>query len=599
MKLRKIFLFIVVVIFYNIAYAQKTPYQKIDSLIQLSDSLRDISPNKSLDQISKAYKYSLLLNDTSLVLKSGNNLAKAQNENGLHQNSLKTILKIRDYTTNQNDSLIQMAEIDYTEGFSLLEMRQYEKSKKAFESALNTFILLNDSSGMSSAYISLGNIESNDQNYDKAITYYQKALQYTPVNDEVNKAYISTNMGIIYAEQNDYLKAKNNFEQTIEIYVSLNLFNELSIAYYDLGFLEYSFKHYQLAISNYLNSLKIAKDNDNSVNMMWAYEGLADVYKDMNDYKSSLLYFEKYSEIKDSLNEIQKENEIKDIEKLLAKENQDLLIQNQVKEIEEAKVKEELLNERIDKSKLKSKVLGIGFIILCILGGIGLFIYKKVKKQNVLLTNQKEIINKSLHEKEILLKEIHHRVKNNLQIISSLLNLQSNRIENDEISVLLNESKNRIQAIALVHDKLYRSNDFTSINFKEYLLEILNYQKNIYIKPDQELKIESNCEDVHLNLDVAVPLGLIASELITNAFKHGFKNISQPLINLELKRINQNQVVLIVSDNGGGLPTDFDINTSTTLGMELITALTEQINGSVDFKNENGTHFSVTFKVNQ
>ena len=599
MKLRKIFLFIVVVIFYNIAYAQKTPYQKIDSLIQLSDSLRDISPNKSLDQISKAYKYSLLLNDTSLVLKSGNNLAKAQNENGLHQNSLKTILKIRDYTTNQNDSLIQMAEIDYTEGFSLLEMRQYEKSKKAFKSALNTFVLLNDSSGMSSAFISLGNIESNDQNYDKAITYYQKALQYTPVNDEVNKAYISTNMGIIYAEQNDYLKAKNNFEQTIEIYVSLNLFNELSIAYYDLGFLEYSFKHYQLAISNYLNSLKIAKDNDNSVNMMWAYEGLADVYKDMNDYKSSLLYFEKYSEIKDSLNEIQKENEIKDIEKLLAKENQDLLIQNQVKEIEEAKVKEELLNERIDKSKLKSKVLGIGFIILCILGGIGLFIYKKVKKQNVLLTNQKEIINKSLHEKEILLKEIHHRVKNNLQIISSLLNLQSNRIENDEISVLLNESKNRIQAIALVHDKLYRSNDFTSINFKEYLLEILNYQKNIYIKPDQELKIESNCEDVHLNLDVAVPLGLIASELITNAFKHGFKNISQPLINLELKRINQNQVVLIVSDNGGGLPTDFDINTSTTLGMELITALTEQINGSVDFKNENGTHFSVTFKVNQ
>ena len=599
MKLRKIFLFIVVVIFYNIGYAQKTPYQRIDSLIQLSDSLRDISPNKSLDQISKAYKYSLLLNDTSLVLKSGNNLAKAQNENGLHQNSLKTILKIRDYTTNQNDSLIQMAEIDYTEGFSLLEMRQYEKSKKAFKSALNTFVLLNDSSGMSSAFISLGNIESNDQNYDKAITYYQKALQYTTVNDEVNKAYISTNMGIIYAEQNDYLKAKNNFEQTIEIYVSLNLFNELSIAYYDLGFLEYSFKHYQLAISNYLNSLKIGKYNDNSVNMMWAYEGLADVYKDMNDYKSSLLYFEKYSEIKDSLNEIQKENEIKDIEKLLAKENQDLLIQNQVKEIEEAKVKEELLNERIDKSKLKSKVLGIGFIILCILGGIGLFIYKKVKKQNVLLTNQKEIINKSLHEKEILLKEIHHRVKNNLQIISSLLNLQSNRIENDEISVLLNESKNRIQAIALVHDKLYRSNDFTSINFKEYLLEILNYQKNIYIKPNQELKIESNCEDVHLNLDVAVPLGLIASELITNAFKHGFKNISQPLINLELKRINQNQVVLIVSDNGGGLPTDFDINTSTTLGMELITALTEQINGSVDFKNENGTHFSVTFKVNQ
>jgi two-component sensor histidine kinase len=579
----------------NNGYNQQPPIEKIDSLIILSDQLRFTSPDSCLALVKKAHYYSLLVNDSSLIVKSGIKLARAQNDIGLYQKGLKTVSKIQNYCIGQKDSLVNIAEIHYTKGFSFLEMAQYDESKKEFFDALDCFFKLNDSSGISACYLSIGNIESNKKKLNEALNYYQKSLNYT--DDNINKAYVSTNMGIIYAEKKDYLKAKHNFQNTIKIYEGLNFTNELAISYYDLGYLEYSFNHYTSAIEYYKSSLKIAQTDNNAINMMWAYDGLSKVYKAQNKFKDALIYSENFHKINDSLNNIQKDEELKNIEINLEKEKQSLIIENQIKEIEEANIREELYKERINKSQLKNRLLGLGLFIICVLGGIGYVIYRKVKKQNSLLKEQKKIINKSLLEKEILLKEIHHRVKNNLQIISSLLNLQSNRIDNEEIQSLLNESKDRIQAIALVHDKLYKSNDFTSINFKEYLLEILNQQKNIYLQPTKKMEIITDCEAIKLKLDIAVPLGLIASEIITNAFKHAFNDVLNPILNIKLNQIDNNKVKLTINDNGKGLPFDFDINNPNTLGMELITALSEQINSSIYFKNYNGTQFTVIFSI--
>jgi two-component sensor histidine kinase len=594
MNLKKLLLLLSIFVL-NIGYTQKSPKEKIDSIITLSDQLRFISPDSCLTLINKACQYSLLLNDSSLILKSGIKLGRVQNDIGLYQKGLKTVSKIQNFCIGQKDSLKNISEIHYTKGFSLLEMSLYDESKKEFFDALDCFFKMNDSSGISACYLSIGNIESNKKNLDEAINYYQKSSQYT--NDNVNKAYISTNMGIIYAEKKNYLKAKLSFQNTIKIYKNLNLTNELAISYYDLGYLEYSFNNYPSSIENYKNSLKVAQTDNNSINKMWAYDGLTKVYKAQKKFKDALIYSENYHKIKDSLNNIQKDEELKNIEFNLEKEKQNLIIANQIKEIQESNIREELYKERINKSQLKSRLLGIGLFIICVLGGIGFIIYRKVKKQNSLLTNQKTIINKSLLEKEVLLKEIHHRVKNNLQIISSLLNLQSNRINNKEITTLLNESKDRIQAIALVHDKLYKSNDFTSINFKEYLLEILNQQKEFYIEPTKKLEIISECESIKLKLDIAVPLGMIVSEIITNAFKHAFSDVSNPILNIKLNQIDNTKVQLTINDNGKGLPVDFDINNSNTLGMELITALSEQINSSIFFENNNGTQFTLVFTI--
>ncbi len=595
MTLNKV-LFVLLLFFISIGHAQKTAHKKIDSLILLSDQYIYSSTDSCLQLISDAFKYSKITKDTNLILKSGVKLAKALNNEGLYKKGLKTAFEIKSYCTNQPDSLINVAEILYSMALSYLEMERYDDSKKEFNNAIECYKQLNDSSGISACYISLGNIESSLTNLNQSIDFYNKALKFTSSNDSINKAYISTNLGIVYAEQNNYSKAKENIDTTIVIYKNLNHYNELAISLYNLGYLEFKFKHYKTAQKYYLNSLDISKKNKNIINEMWAYEGLYDTYKQQKKYKQALNYYEKYHHINDSLTNIQKDKEIQSIEFDLEKEKQELIINNQLKEIKEANIKEELYKERYNKSKLKAKILGVGFIILCVLGGFGFYIYKKVKKQNAQLSEQKSIINKSLQEKEILLKEIHHRVKNNLQIISSLLNLQSNKIEDKEITLLLNESKNRIQAIALVHDKLYRSNDFTSINFNEYLLEILDQQQRIYLNPNQKIKIITDCEAINLKLDLAVPLGLIASEVITNAFKHAFINHPTPILKIKLKKVNH-QIQLTITDNGKGLPDTFNINESNTLGMELITALSEQINSSISFKSNQGTEFSILFEL--
>ena len=193
------------------------------------------------------------------------------------------------------------------------------------------------------------------------------------------------------------------------------------------------------------------------------------------------------------------------------------------------------------------------------------------------------------------MKEIHHRVKNNLQIISSLLNLQSHRIDDEEIQAILEEGKNRVQAIALIHEKLYQSNNLSQVNFKHYLHDLLEQQKDVYQDSNRLVLCNLNTQDVYLELDTAVPLGLIAAELITNAFKHGLKNHKTPALEIDLVKSNGNTAELVVRDNGNGLPDNFNIEEVDSLGMEIIEALTEQINGEVTFRNVIGAEFTISF----
>lgn len=204
----------------------------------------------------------------------------------------------------------------------------------------------------------------------------------------------------------------------------------------------------------------------------------------------------------------------------------------------------------------------------------------------------KEIVgqHKSL---EILLKEIHHRVKNNLQIISSLMSLERNTVENKEVVKILNKSRRRVEAIALIHQKLYQDKSFNRVDFKSYLDEIMGIQHTI--NPNVICSVEAS--NVVLSLDVAVPLGLIISEMLTNSIKHGFKNIKNPKLHIVLTRNSEN-FQLLVEDNGVGLSEDFSLDQPESLGLEIITALTGQIGGSIEYFNnpKGGASFKLSFK---
>ena len=207
------------------------------------------------------------------------------------------------------------------------------------------------------------------------------------------------------------------------------------------------------------------------------------------------------------------------------------------------------------------------------------------------ITQRKEMeeeLKKSLNEKEMLLKEIHHRVKNNLMVISSLLNLQSTYIKNQEDFDMFRESQNRAKSMALIHELLYKSDDLKSIDFGDYMDTLVKDLFNTYIDDPHRLKLNLDLQNINLDINTSIPLGLIVNELISNSMKHAFPDRQEGEINIGLKA-EKGEYILIVGDNGVGISDDIDFRNSDSLGLQLINSLTQQIDGEIELNKKHGT----------
>ncbi|CAN5455600.1 PAS domain S-box protein [soil metagenome] len=210
-----------------------------------------------------------------------------------------------------------------------------------------------------------------------------------------------------------------------------------------------------------------------------------------------------------------------------------------------------------------------------------------------------ERIRLSLKEKEVLLKEVHHRVKNNLQVISSILNLQSSYVKDEGTLNILKESQNRIKSMAFIHESLYQTKDFSSINFTEYVINLSQNLIHSYSNFDHEIKLNLDIQNVFLNLDLAIPCGLIINEIVSNALKYAFIDSSEDgEISISMKIIGEN-LVLKIGDNGKGLPKNIDYRNTESLGLQLVVTLTDQLSGKIELDLEKGTNYTIIFKQNQ
>lgn len=206
-----------------------------------------------------------------------------------------------------------------------------------------------------------------------------------------------------------------------------------------------------------------------------------------------------------------------------------------------------------------------------------------------------ETLNASLREKELLLKEVHHRVKNNLQVVSSLLHLQSDTITEPATLAMFSESRNRIKSMALIHEKLYQSEELARIDFAEYVRNLTNYLYRSYTVEAQFIQLVLEVEAVHLNIDAAIPCGLILNELVSNSLKYAFPQKQKGEIRIRLLRQESGQLLLLVQDDGVGLPKDLEVQNPKTLGLNLIRILAKQLHGEMSLHSENGTAFRLTF----
>lgn len=239
-------------------------------------------------------------------------------------------------------------------------------------------------------------------------------------------------------------------------------------------------------------------------------------------------------------------------------------------------------------------------------GGVALAIVETAGPTNALVCSIRDIsesvraeerIKSSLQEKEVLLREIHHRVKNNLQVISSLLDLQAGYTDDQKATELLLESQNRVRTMALVHERLYQSQDLAQIDFSTYLKELTTTLFNSYRIDGNRVGLEVYSDSIFLDIDRAIPCGLIINELVSNALKHAFPNNIKGMISVQLKSIEQKQYTVIVSDNGIGLPKDLDLHRTETLGLQLVSGLAMQLDATIGLQRQNGTQFEIRFAL--
>jgi PAS domain S-box-containing protein len=210
-----------------------------------------------------------------------------------------------------------------------------------------------------------------------------------------------------------------------------------------------------------------------------------------------------------------------------------------------------------------------------------------------------EQLKASLEEKETHLREIHHRVKNNIQVISSILNLYTGYIKNEKYIEMFREIQNRIRTMALIHEKLYLAKDTKQINFEEYIRELINNLFQFHEIKSTVIHTNIEAKKVYLGLDSAIPCGLIINELISNSFKHAFKGRTEGEVsiklNLEKQKSDTNKISIIIGDNGVGFPKNIDFKKSRTFGLLLVNTLVDQLDGTIELNNSNGTEFEITF----
>ncbi|HTB26539.1 MAG TPA: sensor histidine kinase, partial [Puia sp.] len=355
-----------------------------------------------------------------------------------------------------------------------------------------------------------------------------------------------------------------------------------------LGYVYFFGARYTLARSYFYRFLSDPyKSGASLISSISVYRDLIFIDSVLHDQESGLNHFKSYTQLLDSNFRVSSLRQAEELQvKYLTqeKENQ-IAILNQKENLEQANVKQ---------ANLVRNMTIFGIIGVLIIAGL---LYRQnilKQKNNNLITHKNEQLEHLLNEKEWLLKEIHHRVKNNLQIVMSLLNSQSAYLENDAALTAIQDSQHRIHAMSLIHQKLYNTENVSSINMSSYIHELVSYLRESF-DTGQRIRFDMDIEPLEMDVSQAVPVGLILNEAITNSLKYAFPDGRDGEINISLSRTSANHFLLQISDNGIGMPENFINKKPGSLGLSLMTGLSEDLDGNFVIENKNGTTIKISF----
>tara|TARA_R110002050_G_scaffold195593_2_gene330492 strand:+ start:34023 stop:36125 length:2103 start_codon:yes stop_codon:yes gene_type:complete len=549
--------------------------------------------------LEKAIVYGNSINDTVYLHKIHNNLGLLYQYQGFSDKAIENFIiavKIKEH--------IQSPDIGTTYinlGLSYNSANQTDQAIVYYSKALALF---KENGNQKNEALCLNNIGEvyEDTNTDSSLFYYNQAYTIFQVLNDSNSMARSHNFfAKIYEGQQKYPEAIDEYEKAIEMIPSDGL------------------KRLQINVLNNYTQLKLELTENNSPDLReiislakkahsLAVESallqgqstsayiLFNAYTKANNPVKAVPYGQEYITINSSINSQARIDALAEQQTRFESEKKELEIAFLNKENLLKTSEIEKNNELQETQGLIIKILVGGVLLTLLFVGVISIYYRNQKKLNLVLATKNKVINKQKREKEVLLKEIHHRVKNNLQIIWSLLDLQAHSIKDEQVKLALKDGKNRVNSMAMIHTMLYQNNDSGNISFSEYLNKLIRQISSTYANSDNvEMKVDVPAH-LKFNLDTSIPLGLLITELFTNAIKYGIKDLENPIIKVSLMEGENSEYTLVISDNGPGLPEEFDIRKTNSLGLKLVTNLSQQLQGNLSIANVPGAEFTVRFK---
>jgi len=512
-------------------------------------------------------------------------------------------------------------------GYNYFELGDYSTALNYLDKALSLSKKTNDKASIAISETYIGQINVKLKKYDTAIQYYNQTSEYFKSEKKFkNEAIVYNNIGNCYLEQNKNDSAIYWFNKSFELSNENKYVKGIALASSNLGLALLEKKEFEKAEQKLLIAYTSYDSLQNDLSLVMVCTNLIRLYSETNQLNKATPYAIKGEELAGDIGSFEQQVNLykslsnmhianKEFEKALKYSNLQLQFTDSLANENSQRIQNEMttrfetenLNDKItlltNTNKLKDTeiekkktqqylflvlVLGSSIIIVLLF-----FVLRTKNKSQKQLEQKNKIIENALDERGILLKEIHHRVKNNLQIISSLLNLQSGYGSSISTEDLVKQSESRIKSMALIHEKLYQTENFKEIDLDEYLKSFLEQLSEILFFKEKNISYFINVETIHIEIDKLVPLGLIINELITNTVKHAFKNKASGIITISGKHI-ENNYSLSINDNGEGMPSDFSLTKSKSLGIRLVKGLVSQIQAKITIQSQPG---DTTFRI--
>jgi two-component sensor histidine kinase/tetratricopeptide (TPR) repeat protein len=460
--------------------------------------------------------------------------------------------------------------------------KDFEAAEQSVTESLDLYLKVGDSSKYYNALIDLGAMQREQGKYELAIKGFKKAYNYhSKIGKSTQMGICLYNMGVSSELIPKLDDAQEHFKNAKSIFAKLGNTVRITGCKIKLANIYLKKGNASKAENTAREALLVFPKLESPLQKYKLLDVLSSALAKQNKFKEAYAHRINYEKILDSIR--LNENELKIAE--LKGQYEGELDKRKIAELT-ASNNENLLSAR--KKEIQNYVLaGVGALILL----FALFFYSRArdkKKINDALREKNVVAGQALGEKEVLLREIYHRVQNNLQFVSSLLNLQSRQIEDQKTLDVLKDCRLRIQSMALVHQRLYQEENLKGINFKNYAQNLVESLQNSYHIERGRIVTQLEVEDISLDINSAIPVGLILNELITNSFKYAFPNGAKGILTIALKK-EGNVLNLKFKDNGIGIPDGFDIDTSKSFGLKLVRSMATKLKADLKFNNTSGT----------